>query len=409
MIEIIVEEISELDEIKFETGKVYHQDTNDGPVYFKAGEQQKNKRWKGLVLDIGKKKPKSGSADETLRFWKATPDSDIPPSLKEAVQLAERTGYSNFIPFPRKVLTDFAKRAKKAGLEWESYKKFVKQTFKDGADERSAYIFGRDVYYPTGKQPNLEEVDLDETKKVALECQECGKKFSKANPNSNTKCPKCKSTDIDLDYSKKEEISTSSDIDMNPTGKQGKEVWWPKNKKKKKLGEARKYETFSVSDDCFHKFRHGKVKFERWSKYLDLKDESQKRIYDWAKRNHKGVMVLHNATTGAVRGIRYNRTGGGQWGKLSRIKEQFLQGNDSFSQLNEDVLDILKNIAKNKQNQSVKFKDKKTASVDHFTANAMVEVYNAINKDNQSKFKEMINKNLQGFLAMQSFAMKQIK
>ena len=49
MIEIIVEEISELDEIKFETGKVYHQDTNDGPVYFKAGEQQKNKRWKGLV------------------------------------------------------------------------------------------------------------------------------------------------------------------------------------------------------------------------------------------------------------------------------------------------------------------------------------------------------------------------
>ena len=94
---------------------------------------------------------------------------------------------------------------------------------------------------------------------------------------------------------------------------------------------------------------------------------------------------------------------------MSRIKEQFLQGNDSFSQLNEDVLDILKNIAKNKQNQSVKFKDKKTASVDHFTANAMVEVYNAINKDNQSKFKEMINKNLQGFLAMQSFAMKQIK
>ena len=79
----------QLDEIKFEAGKVYHQDTNDGPLYFKAGEQQKNKRWKGLVLDIGKKKPKSGSADEKLRFWKATPDSDIPPSLKEAVQVDE--------------------------------------------------------------------------------------------------------------------------------------------------------------------------------------------------------------------------------------------------------------------------------------------------------------------------------
>ena len=68
---------------------MYHQDTDDGPLYFKAGEQQKNKKWKGLVLDIGKKKPKNGSADETLRFWKATPDSDIPPSLKEAVQVDE--------------------------------------------------------------------------------------------------------------------------------------------------------------------------------------------------------------------------------------------------------------------------------------------------------------------------------
>ena len=201
----------QLDEIKFEAGKVYHQDTNDGPLYFKAGEQQKNKKWKGLVLDIGKKKPKNGSADETLRFWKATPDSDVPPALKEAVQvdedakmgkqsddqlrklyktasekdqsspanksftkrvakemkkrgiqeeveqLVERKGYSNFSPFPQKVLTDFAKRAKKAGLDWDQYKKFVKQTFKDGADENNHYIWGRDVFFPKGKQPAIGE------------------------------------------------------------------------------------------------------------------------------------------------------------------------------------------------------------------------------------------------------------
>ena len=104
-------------------------------------------------------------------------------------------------------------------------------------------------------------------------------------------------------------MSTSSSIDMNPTGRP----------RKKKIKEARKYETFKVTDDCFNKFRNGKTKFERWSKYLDLGDESQKRIYDWARRNHKGVIVLQNATTGAVRGIRYNRSGGGQWGKLSRV------------------------------------------------------------------------------------------
>jgi len=37
---------------------------------------------------------------------------------------------------------------------------------------------------------------------VKLECQECGKKFSKSNPTSDTKCPKCGGYDIDIDYSK---------------------------------------------------------------------------------------------------------------------------------------------------------------------------------------------------------------
>ena len=112
-----------------------------------------------------------------------------------------------------------------------------------------------------------------------------------------------------------EGMSTSSDVDFNPTGK---------SKKK------RKCETFSVSDDCFHKFRHGKTKFERWSKYLDLTDGSQKKIYDWAKRHHNGTIILKNSVTGQVRGIRYNRTGGGQWGKITRLKEQVLQTNKEF-------------------------------------------------------------------------------
>ena len=104
------------------------------------------------------------------------------------------------------------------------------------------------------------------------------------------------------------EMSTSSAVDMNPTGK-------PKRKKK--------CETFSVSDDCFHKFRHGKTKFERWSKYLDLTDESQKKIYDWARKHHNGTIIIKNSVTGQVRGIRYNRTGGGQWGKIMRLKEHY--------------------------------------------------------------------------------------
>ena len=110
-------------------------------------------------------------------------------------------------------------------------------------------------------------------------------------------------------------MSTASAVDMNTTGK-------PKKKK---------CETFSVSDDCFHKFRHGKTKFERWSRYLDLTDESQKKIYDWAKRHHNGTIILKNSTTGAIRGIRYNRTGGGKWGSITRLKEQVLETNQKFT------------------------------------------------------------------------------
>ena len=178
----------------------------------------------------------------------------------------------------------------------------------------------------------------------------------------------------------------------------------PPTMKKKK-----KHETFKVSDDVFSKFRNGKTKFERWSKYLDLKDESQKKIYDYAKRHHNGIIILQNATTGAVRGIRFNRNGGGQWGKLSRLKEQVLEKHDDFTRLQEDVLDIMRNIVKKKQMQKVKFKDGKTASVDMFTASAMVKVYDALNKDNQGKFKDMINKNKGGFMAMQNFAMKKVR
>ena len=118
-----------------------------------------------------------------------------------------------------------------------------------------------------------------------------------------------------IDKMNEEIMSTSSAVDMNPTGK-------PKKKKR---------EIFNVSDECFHKFRHGKTKFERWSRYLDLEDASQKKIYDWAKRHHNGTIILQNSVTGQVRGIRYNRTGGGKWGSITRLKEQVLKTNQEFT------------------------------------------------------------------------------
>jgi len=80
----------------------------------------------------------------------------------------------------------------------------------------------------------------------------------------------------------------------------------------------KKKKTFSVSPQVFDMFRRGKKKFEKWSKYLNLEDESQRTIYNWAIKNHQGVIILQNAVTGEVRAIRHNRMGGGQWHKLSR-------------------------------------------------------------------------------------------
>jgi len=190
-----------------------------------------------------------------------------------------------------------------------------------------------------------------------------------------------------------EDMSTASDIDMNPTGKKKK----------------RKYETFDVSDEVFHKFSKGKTKFERWSRYLDMTDESQKRIYDWAKRNHNGAIILRNSTTGVVRGIRYNRTGGGSWGAIRRLKEQVLRSNKKFTVINEDVLDTLRTIIKKETAATVKFADKKTMKVDMTTANAVVTVFDALKKQNQEKFIEMLNKNKSTFSQIVSFVWKAVK
>jgi len=355
----------QLDEIKFEAGKVYHQDTDDGPLYFKAGEQQKNKKWKGLVLDIGKKKPKNGSADETLRFWKATPDSDIPPSLKESVQLVERAGYAKFSPFPPKVLTDFAKRAKKAGLDFDQYKKFVKQTFKDGADENNHYIWGRDVYYPVGKgkQPNLESVQVDEKWKegtYTLKDGETGKVLGKYKSgaaaqramNDLVKKADYENLSVELDedakmgkqsddqlrkiYKTASEKDQSSPANKSFTQRIAKEMKkrgiqeepantvggggvnldpHMKKKKKKPAWEDSKVlmnkfagkDVFIVDSDMFHNCRMGKKKYHRYEKYVGTQRVGN-AIKEYGRKFPGRPIILQNGEDGPMLFLRYGRS-----------------------------------------------------------------------------------------------------
>jgi hypothetical protein len=48
----------------------------------------------------------------------------------------------------------------------------------------------------------------------------------------------------------------------------------------------------------------GRTKFERWSKYLNVLDETEKSIYDFYNKNRNAVIYLRNEKTGALRAIR---------------------------------------------------------------------------------------------------------
>ena len=77
--------------------------------------------------------------------------------------------------------------------------------------------------------------------------------------------------------------------------------------------------------------------------------------------------------------------------------------------LTENNLKILQNIVKKKQNAKIKFKDNKRATVDLFTASAIMKVYDAVKPDNKKKMEKLINGTLPEFLKLQAFAMKQVK
>jgi len=82
---------------------------------------------------------------------------------------------------------------------------------------------------------------------------------------------------------------------------------------------ARKYQMFNVKDSIYDKFKNGKTKWTRWSDYLNLEDEGEALIYNFARKNPKGIIVLKNGDK--MKAIRFNRYGGGNWSSIQRSKE----------------------------------------------------------------------------------------
>ena len=75
--------------------------------------------------------------------------------------------------------------------------------------------------------------------------------------------------------------------------------------------------------------------------------------------------------------------------------------------LEENNMNILKDIVVKKSMKPVKFKDG-TMKVDMFTASAITQVYNKVNMDNKKKLEKMVNGTKGQFMDLQSKIMKMV-
>ena len=96
--------------------------------------------------------------------------------------------------------------------------------------------------------------------------------------------------------------------------------------------------------------------------------------------------------------------------KKSKFVEKVKESIDDFNReiyLEENNMNILKDIVVKKQAKPVKFSDG-TMKVDMFTASAITQVYNKVNIDNKKKLEKMVNGTKAQFGSMSNKIMKMI-
>ena len=96
-----------------------------------------------------------------------------------------------------------------------------------------------------------------------------------------------------------------------------------------------------------------------------------------------------------------------QKSKLSQKVQENIMDFNREVYLEENNMNVLKDIVVKKQMKPVKFKDG-TMKVDMFTASAITQVYNKVNMDNKKKLEKMVNGTKGQFMALQSKVMKMV-
>tara|TARA_R110000824_G_scaffold185853_3_gene366927 strand:+ start:716 stop:1660 length:945 start_codon:yes stop_codon:yes gene_type:complete len=253
---------------------------------------------------------------------------------------------------------------------WKNEKVYVKKRDVKKAEKA---LKGNVIY--RGKPPVVvgEEVEIDEAKKptrdTGMECMECGKKFRAKLSTlqyGKTKCPKCKSTDIDFAFGESVEIDEAN------------EFWAV-------IDKAKGGEVMAVSSD--EKGAKSSVKMSNFSKhdYHFNKDPRTLKIVKVAGSYKKGEKMIGT--------------------KLSYKEE--VEVDEAKGTAYPATIDTLRMIVKEKQHQTIMFKSGK-AIVDLFTASAMVQVYDALKKPDMKKTFEKMITDKAGFMKTQAFAMKMV-
>ena len=88
-----------------------------------------------------------------------------------------------------------------------------------------------------------------------------------------------------------------------------------------------------------------------------------------------------------------------------KVQENTLEQVSYFA---EDNLDVLRKIVKDKQHQNIKFKDG-NMKVDLFTASAVTQVYDMVNRSNQQKMLKLLNGKKAEFSKIANFALSKVK
>ena len=130
-----------------------------------------------------------------------------------------------------------------------------------------------------------------------------------------------------------------------------------------------------------------------------LMKKKKKRLLDARTKAYRE----HRAKLDAARAKRLEQ----KKSKLSQKVQEIIMDFNREIYLEENNMNVLKDIVLKKSAKPVKFKDG-TMKVDMFTASAITQVYNKVNMDNKKKLEKMVNGTKGQFMALQNKVMKMV-